>query len=289
MTRVEPDLVEQSYAYCRELTKREAKNFYYGFVMLPTEKRNAIYAAYAFARLADDTVDEEGETQRKATALEDLRVRLRRGLEGSPDSPLLTALADAVELFSIPHDHFFALLDGCATDLDTTRYQTWDEARLYCQSVASTVALISLEIFGYKHPDARQRASDLGLALQLTNILRDIKEDAERGRIYIPLDDIAAAGYSEERLLAGVVDDAFRRLMAQQVARARLLYKSGRELLPLLDSRSRACCGVMEAIYSRILDAIEDNDYDVFSRRISISSPAKLALMAKAWLLARLP
>ncbi|MPZ22769.1 MAG: presqualene diphosphate synthase HpnD [Dehalococcoidia bacterium] len=275
--------VADGYAYCRDLTRREARNFYYGFMLLPEPKRSAIYAAYAFARLADDTVDSARPRDEKLAGLAELRRNLDASAKGSASGPLWTALADTIQRFNVPLEHLGELLDGCQMDLDIGRYESWDDARRYCHAVASSVGLVSLEIFGYSDQSARRHAADLGIALQLTNILRDLREDAERDRIYIPLDEIRRFGYSPEELFAGVVNDAFRRLMAHQVARARECYGGARRLLPLLDRRSAACCAVMQDIYSGVLDEIERRDYDVFSERASVGKARKLAITARYW------
>ncbi len=274
--------LEAAYDYCQALTKREAKNFYYGFMLLPHHQRRAIYAAYAFARRCDDIVD-EGLPRAEATVrLAAYREALGCCLEGRPEGPVFTALKDAVDTFAIPHRYLYALIDGVETDLTVRRYAGFQELERYCYLVASTVGLISIEIFGYQGGErARQHAADLGIALQLTNILRDIQEDAGRDRIYLPREELAAFGYSEEELLAGRVTPAFRRLLAFQVERARRYYGQGRRLLPYLPRRARACVGVMAGIYCHILDDIEREPEAVFQRRVSLSAGQKLALAGR--------
>jgi phytoene synthase len=276
---IEPSV---AYDYCQALTKREAKNFYYGFMLLPSVRRRAIYAAYAFARQCDDIVD-EGLPENEARAkLEAHREALDRCLQGRPDGPVFTALGDAVTTFGIPHKYFHNLIDGMEMDFTAHRYDTFDELRRYCYLVASTVGLVSVEIFGYRGGDAaRRHAEDLGIALQLTNILRDIQEDAGRGRIYLPREELAAHGYSEEDLLANRVTSPFHNLLAFQIQRARGYYEEGRRLLPYLGRRARACVGVMAGIYSSILDDIEREPEAVFSRRVGLSTGHKLALAGR--------
>lgn len=274
--------IESAYDYCQELTRREAKNFYYGFMLLPPAQRRAIYSAYAFARHADDIVDAGLPLEEAKAQLAAYRSSLDECVAGRPDSLVFEALHETIETYRIPPKYLFDLLTGVETDLTRARYQSFEELRDYCYHVASTVGLISIEIFGYTAGErARQHAADLGIALQLTNILRDLREDAERGRIYLPLDEIEWFGYSEGELLAGRVSPEFRRLIAFQVDRARHFYSLGRELLPHLPRRARACVGVMAGIYSSILDDIERDPAVVFERRVSLSASQKLVLAGR--------
>ena len=276
------DDLDAAYDYCQALTKREARNFYYGFMLLPREQRRAIYAAYAFARQCDDIVDEGLPMEEAALRLAAHRESLDRCLAGQPQGPMFTALKDAVDTFGIPYEHLYGLIEGVEVDLTVRRFQTFDELQRYCRLVASTVGLISAEIFGYSDGEvARGHAADLGIALQLTNILRDIQEDAARDRVYLPQDELAAFGYTEEELFAGGVTSGFRRLLAFQIERARSYYERGRRLLPYLPRRARACVGVMAAIYSSILEDIERQPEAVFQRRVSLSTGQKLALAGR--------
>jgi phytoene synthase len=274
--------LDDAYDYCEKLTRREAKNFYYGFMLLPSGQRRAIYSAYAFARQCDDIADAGLPPAEAASQLAAYRRSLEACLDGRPDSPVFAALHRTVEEYRVPPEYFFDLIAGVETDLTRTRYETFDELKDYCYHVASVVGLICLEIFGYTGGEtARRHAADLGVALQLTNILRDISEDAERGRIYLPLDEVEWFGYSEEELLARRVTQDFCRLIAFQVDRARHYYSLGRELLPHLPRRARACVGVMAGIYSSILDDIERDPGVVFERRVSLSAGQKLALAGR--------
>ena len=276
------DELTAAYDHCQVLTKREAKNFYYGFLLLPARKRRAIYAAYAFARECDDIVDADLPVEEASVRLAAYRASLDRCLAGHPEGPMFAALRDAIDSYSIPHDYFHRLIDGVETDLTVRRYESFERLKRYCYLVASVVGLISIEIFGYRGGEqARQRAADLGIALQLTNILRDVREDLQRDRIYLPQDELARFGCTESDLRAGVATDAFRRLMAFQVGRAREYYRSGRLLLPYLPRRARACVGVMAGIYSTILDDIEREPEVVLSRRLSLSAGHKLALAGR--------
>jgi phytoene synthase len=276
------DALAAAYEHCRTLTRREAKNFYYGFRLLSAPRRRAIYAAYAFARQCDDIVDAGLPTGDAALQLAAYRESLDRCLQGSPEGPVFLALADAVERYAVPHDYFYRLIEGVETDLTVSRYESFEQLKRYCYLVASIVGLISIEVFGYDGgEEARRHAEDLGIALQLTNILRDLQEDLQRDRIYLPQDELARFGYTEDDLRAGSANSAFRSLMAFQVARAREYYESGRQLFPYLPRRARACVGVMAGIYSRILADIEREPQTVLSRRVSLSAPQKLALAGR--------
>ena len=275
--------LDSAYEYCQELTRREAKNFYYGFILLPNDQRRAIYAAYAFARRCDDIADDDGLPRAEAGArLKEYRRALERCLCGRTDGPTFAALKHAIDRYSIPPSYFHELIDGVEMDLTASRYPDFEELKTYCRLVASVVGQICIEVFGYRGGErARARAADLGIALQLTNILRDIREDGERGRIYLPLDEIARFGYSEEELLAAEVTPAFRQLMAFQCERAQQFYESGRKLLPYLPRRPRACVGAMAGIYRSILQEIQRDPSVVFSRRVSLSTGQKLALAGR--------
>ena len=274
--------VEAAYEHCRALTRREARNFYYGFMLLPAEQRRAIYAAYAFARECDDIVDSDRPTDEAERLLKAQRRRLDECLGGEPDGPVFEALGHTVGRYTIPHEYLYELIDGVRMDLSTRRYPDFDSLRAYCYGVASVVGLISVEVFGYGGGEtARKHAADLGIALQLTNILRDVQEDGERGRVYLPQDEMEAFGYSERELLAGEVSPGFRRLTAFQAARAREYFDEGRRILPYLPRRARACVGVMAGIYQGILSGIERDPAVVFRRRMSLSTGRKLALAGR--------
>ncbi len=273
-----------AYQVCHQITKREAKNFYYGFRSLPEPKRYAIYAAYAFCRQCDDAVDTQGSNESKLQALNVARKRLLQCYAGMPADPVMLALHDAIAHYHIPRSYFEELLEGMAMDVQRSRYQTFQELHSYCYRAASVIGLICLEIFGYRRPQAKTFAIDLGLAMQLTNILRDIKEDGERERIYLPLQELRDFGVSEAGLLAGTMTSPMRALLRFQVRRARKYFASGIRLLPLLPPHSRMCTAVLQGLYSEILDRIEAANYDVFSKRISLSTLEKTQLMAWQWL-----
>ena len=192
--------LESAYEACRTITRREAKNFYYAFLTLPAAKRRAIYAAYAFCRLCDDSVDEETSADAKLKALSNLQANLDNTYSGSASSPVYVALADVARNYKIPQAYFQEIILGVESDLVKDRFQNFDELKDYCYRVASVVGLICLQIFGYKDDDAKEYAVDLGLAMQLTNIIRDVREDLDMGRVYLPQDEMARFGYSEEEI-----------------------------------------------------------------------------------------
>jgi phytoene synthase len=273
----------EAYAVCREIARNEARNFYYGFVLLPPDRRAGIYAAYAFSRRADDSVDGTEALADKMRAVEARRHELDACYAGAPPSgdAVLVALADAVRRFAIPRRYLDDLLDGVEMDLAVRRYADWPELKGYCDRVAGAVGLVSLYVFGFEDPRAPAHAEDLGVALQIVNIMRDVAEDAERDRIYLPADEMAAHGVDEEQIVAGAVTPGFRALMRDQAERARGFFARGERLLPLLDRRARMCVGMMAGLYREILDEIEGRDYDVFEGRVALSRSRKLALMGQ--------
>ena len=281
--------LETAYDHCRLITRSAAKNFYYAFITLPPKKRKVIYATYAFCRLCDDAADEEIPVDDKLRLLNDLRENLATAYSGHPTGPVFTALAHAASAFDIPDEHFYDVVSGAEMDLTKSWYQDFGELRTYCHRVASAVGLICIQIFGYSHDVAREYAIDLGLAMQLTNILRDVQEDLDRDRVYIPLDEINSFGYSEDELRAGVVNQPFRELMKFQVCRARQYFDSGFKLLPFLSPRSRACPAVLGQIYSHVLDRIEARDFNVFNGRVSLSRREKCLVTAQTWMKSLLP
>ena len=275
--------IAAAYDHCQAVTRREARNFYFAFVTLPKPRRRAIYAAYAFARLADDIADGAAPTAVKAEQLGELRAGLRRALEGAPDGPVMTALTDAADAYAIDPALFEQIIDGVEMDLSPRRYETFEELRAYCYLVASVVGLVCVEIFGYADARARETAVDLGLAMQLTNIIRDVREDRDAGRVYLPQEDLRRFGYTEEAMASGVVNDEFAGLMRFQAERARAYFESSKPLVSYLALRSRACPAVLHALYYRLLDRIEQRGFDVFSERVRLSSAEKLRIMAKTW------
>ena len=281
--------LELAYEECRTITRSEAKNFYYAFLTLPATQRKAIYVAYAFCRYCDDSVDNEGSLEEKLTALKGLEEALRETYSGHANEPVFAALADVADRYEIPEEYFRQVLRGVESDLVKNRYENFEELRQYCYQVASVVGLICIQIFGYKDGVAKDHAIDLGLAMQLTNIARDVKEDLEFDRIYLPQDEMARFGYSEQELQAGLVNEAFIELMRFQAQRAKDYFRSGFQLLPYLSRRSRACPAVLGQLYSKVLERIEDADYDVLHRRVSLSTSEKIRVTAQTWLTTMVP
>jgi len=277
------------YEESRSVTRTAAKNFYYAFLTLPVARRRAIYVVYAFCRYCDDTVDEVRSDGEKLSMLAEVRGRLEEAYSGAASEPLFLALADVAEKYDIPQEYFKDVISGVEWDITKHRYGDFEELRRYCYQVASVVGLISLQIFGYKDASAKEHAIDLGLAMQLTNIARDVQEDLEFGRIYLPQDEIARFGYSEAELHDGIVNEAFINLMRFQAQRARCYFRSGFQLLPYLSPRSRACPAVLGQLYSKVLQRIEWAGYDVLHQRIALSKVEKVRVTAQTWLTSMLP
>ena len=279
-----PTSLAASQAWCKAYTKERAKNFYYAFAILPEEKRNAIYAAYAFSGYVDDIADELTDRDEQVGQLAEARARLHACAAGEREGPLFTALGSAFDRFSIPGEFFDELVNGVEMDFTINRYVTWTDLHQYCYRVASMVGLICTAVFGTRpHPRARQFAIDMGVGLQITNIMRDVAEDAARGRVYFPQEELAQFGLTSDDILDGVYDERFVKLMQLQGQRARHHFRSGKRLLPLLDLRSRMCVNVLQGVYFDILKRIEKRDYNVVSQRVSLSTPEKLFAIGKLW------
>jgi 15-cis-phytoene synthase len=272
------------------LTRRSGSNFYYAFLFLPRRKREAMYALYAFCRTVDDAVDQGSGTpgdQRRVLA--EWRAELRRVYLGRPTQPIAVRLAEVIRDFPIPREHLEAILDGVEMDIDKRRYASFEELYEYCYRVAAAVGLASIEIFGYSELRARDYAVNLGIALQLTNIMRDLKTDAERGRIYLPLDELRRFGYAEDDLLRGRYTQAYLELMRFQADRTHAYYRAALAALPRADRRRLAAAEIMGVIYRALLRAIEARRFRVFDRRIRLSTARRLALAAGVYLRAQLP
>ena len=268
----------------REVTKGSGSNFYYAFLSLPKPKREAIYAVYAFCRLSDDLVDEVETGGDPVAALTRWRKELDACFQGSTGHPVIAAVAEAARRFNIPKAYFEELLNGMEMDLTQTRYATFEELYSYCYRVASVVGLICIEIFGYTNPRTKAYAEQLGIAFQLTNILRDLAVDARRGRIYLPQDELKRFGYSEDDLLAGRYNDAFIELMRFQCERAQGYFRAASAALPAEDRQSLLAAEIMRAIYYRLLLKIEQQRYSVFQGNIALPKSQKLLLAGGLWL-----
>jgi 15-cis-phytoene synthase len=264
-------------------------NFYYSFLVLPSEKRRAIVAVWDFCRAVDDGVDEAADSNAAMAEIARWRGELAAAFEGgTPRTPQGRALAQLIPQFNLPRPAFESLIEGVEMDLGSRRYDTFADLYEYCIRVASAVGLICLEIFGYADPRSRQYAVDLGVALQLTNILRDVPEDLRRGRVYIPQEDLRRHGCSEADLAresagGGVRAPKVKALLRQQAERARDYYRKAADGLPRADAQRLLAAQIMGAIYRGILTRIERSDYDVFSRVVRIPRPQRALIAAATW------
>lgn len=280
--------MREAYAYCQAVTRRAASNFYYAFHLLRPERREALYAVYAFCRLIDDIADEAGRRD-PGRLLDRWREELDAVYAGEATHPIGRALADSVRRFPLEKQCFLDLIRGVEMDLFRRRYETFDELQEYCYLVASTVGLLCIEVFGYTNPSAREYAVDLGLAFQLTNILRDVHEDAGRGRVYLPIEDLRRFGCSEAELLEGHYSRRVGALMAFECGRARAYYLRARGALDPGDAASLAAAEAMRLIYERLLDRIEAKHFDVFGAKITLPGYEKVTLALAAWGRSHLP
>jgi 15-cis-phytoene synthase len=270
--------IDQAYADVQRVTRARAKNFAYGIMLLPREKRRAIAAVYAFAREIDDVADGELPVERKRERLEELRASLDAP---APSDSMQVALADARRRYDIPREALAALVEGGLQDTDQSRYETFDELRAYCERVAGAVGVACIAVYG---SDDAERARTLGIALQLINIMRDVREDWELGRVYLPQDELARFGVAEDDIANGRVTPAWRSLMEFQARRARVHLEEGLRLLESLDRRSALCVSTFAGLYAGQLDRIEANGFDVFGASCRLSTPAKLAVVARGLL-----
>ncbi len=298
-TPAPPQLV-MAYSVCKGITRTNAKNFYYAFMVLPRRKREALCAVYAFMRLCDDIADDPKlslpERRQKLDAWLDA---LHRAQQGQPtDDAILLALTDAQRRYAIPSGLLDELAHGTAMDLEdaesaaqgatashlTVQYKTFEELRLYCYRVASVVGLVCIHIFGYRDPAAESLAEQCGLAFQLTNIIRDVKEDASLGRVYLPEEDLAKFNLSASELLAAPDPLRFRPVLALEADRAREFYASGHALIPYIAEDSQPALWVLVTIYRRLLEKIAEKQYDVFTSKVALSTSEKLRILGKGFL-----
>jgi 15-cis-phytoene synthase len=272
--------LEQAYARCETVTRQHSRTFHMASALLPAAKREAVRALYAFCRISDDLVDEGG-----ANRTAELARWRQESLQAHPHPDNLVALAwaDARARYGIPRQYAEQLLDGVAADIDHLRYQTFEELAHYCYGVASTVGLMSMHIVGYASDDAIPYAIKLGVALQLTNILRDVGEDWQRGRFYLPLEEMAAFGLAEAELPISGDDPRWVAFMQFQIERTRQLYREALPGIGLLDVQGRFAIAAAAELYQGILDDIEANQYDVFNRRAHVSDLQKLRRLPGIW------
>ncbi len=273
-----------AYEACRLVTRHHAHAFYFSIRFLPPEKRRAIWAIYAVCRYSDDLVDRAPATAAPADLL--ARIDWWEGRLHAMDTklPIIRAFADATARFGIPTLPLWDLLDGMRMDLTRSRYATWDELGRYCYCVASTIGLLCTPVLGYDGAvETLEYAANLGIAMQLTNILRDVGADAAMGRIYLPQDELAAFGYDEAKIAAGIVDDAFRRLMSFQIARARALYRTSTPGIARLHRTGHLPVQAAATLYGGILGRIEAIDYHVYTHRAALTKWDKIARLPAIW------
>jgi 15-cis-phytoene synthase len=300
-----PAQLTMAYSVCRGITRSNAKNFYYAFLVLPKRKRQALCAVYAFMRRCDDIADDPNlSPEERRYKLDTWLDALHRAQQGEPsDDPILLALTDAQRRYTIPAGLLDELALGTAMDVVdlhvenqnmpaanaavpglTIQYQTFDDLKLYCYRVASVVGLVCIHVFGYRDPAAEPLAEQCGLAFQLTNIIRDVKEDAAMGRVYLPEEDLAQFGLSAAELLSAPDAARFRPLLALEADRALKLYQSGEQLIPYIAEDSQPALWVLVNIYRRLLEKIAERQYDVFSGKVSLTVSEKLRVLGKGFL-----
>jgi phytoene synthase len=279
--------VGESYRYCRRIAKSRAKNFYYSFLLLDKPRRDAMCAIYAFMRHCDDLSDDPAVPDKAQirNSIAVWRMQLDRALQGEVgDNVIWPAFSDTVQRYRIPHRYFHEMIDGVLSDLEPRQMQTYGELYRYCYQVASVVGLTIIHIFGFRSPRALLFAEKCGVAFQLTNILRDVREDAEMSRLYLPLEDLARFEVPVEQLYSGKEDERFRNLMRFEAQRARAYYDESAPLSELIEPQSRRSLWALRQIYLRLLGKIEESNYSVLSRRISVSTRAKILLLLRAFL-----
>ena len=269
----------------KEIAKKSKSSFYYAFNLLPAEKRDAMNTVYAFCRETDDIVDEGNEpVELKYEKLHKWHLELEKALSCCSEYPHLNKLGAIINKFNIPYEPFFELIKGMEMDLQTQRYLSFEDLKLYCYRVASTVGLMCIEIFGYKHVSTKEFAVNLGIALQLTNILRDIKKDSQIGRIYLPKEDLEKFNYNEQDIINNVYNQNFVDLMKFEVARAKQYFVNANESLNKEDIGNMFAARAMQHIYSKLLDKIIDADYNIYAKNIRVNKFEKLVIALGVWI-----
>ena len=265
------------------LVKATGSNFYYSFLFLSPPRRKAIITVYKFCRLLDDIVDSDADGRDPMAELQQWRDEVEACYQGIPETPFGQELMDTIDAFELPKQPFLDIIEGMEMDLQWTSYQTFADLREYCYRAASAVGLLCIEIFGYDSPGTREYAVNLGLALQLTNILRDLQEDAARGRIYIPLEDLERFHYSAQDLKANRYNQPFVELMTHQIKRANYYFERAEATLPAQDRASMFAAEIMKAIYQEILGKIREVRYDVYRNRITVPRSRRIRLALGIW------
>ncbi len=268
----------------KNIARKSSSSFYYAFNLLPTDKREAMNTVYAFCRETDDIIDEGNlPDELKYEKLRKWRIELEKAFSGDSDYNLLNRLGKTIQKFNIPYEPFFELLKGMEMDLQRNRYLTFDDLQLYCYRVASTVGLMCIEIFGYKHKSAKDFAINLGIALQLTNILRDVKKDSQSGRIYLPQKDLIRFNYTEDDILSQNYNENFIELMRFEAERAKEYFAKATENLNLEDKGGMFAARAMQHIYRKLLEKIIHADYDVYQKNIKVSKVEKVGIALGVW------
>ena len=293
MDKKEREAIEKAYKYCESVTKSHAKSFYFAAKFLPKQKQKAVYPIYAFCRHVDDEIDEigDGDEEKAVETVKKWKTQLENLYKGNENSALgtqhsalvFTAWEDLLKTYKIPQNLPLELIQGVLMDTKIKRYETFDELYIYCYRVASTVGLMSSEILGYSDKKALEYAEAMGIGMQLTNILRDIKEDAAMNRIYLPQEDLKKFSVSEEQIFENKFDKNFEQLMKFQIERARHFYQKGEQGIPLLEKDSRFTVLLASRIYAKILDEIEKQNYDVFRKRAHTTKRQKFISIPKIW------
>jgi 15-cis-phytoene synthase len=274
--------------FVSRLTRESRSNFFYAFLFLPRAQREAIFAVYAFCRIVDDAVDQSGDRASQRDELQRWREEVARAFDGSPQHPAGQRLQQVVRAFPVPREALLGVIAGVEMDLDHTTYETFDDLYPYCYRVASAVGLCCIEIFGYTNPRTRRYAEDLGIALQLTNILRDVQVDARMGRVYLPQDDLRRFGATAGDLEAGRYSPAVVELLRWEAGRARQYYARAWAALPSEDRRRLFAAEIMGRTYWALLRAIEAREFRVFDTRVTVPARRRMAIALRYWLRARL-
>lgn len=268
----------------KEIAKKSKSSFYYAFNLLPAEKRDAMNTVYAFCRKTDDIVDDGLEpADVKYEKLRKWRLEFEKAFSGHSEYQLLNKLGKTISNFNIPLDPFFELIKGMEMDLQKDRYKSFEDLQVYCYRVASTVGLMCIEIFGYNNPSTKDFAVNLGIALQLTNILRDISKDADNNRIYLPQEDLKLFNYSETEILNKEYNDNFKAMMTYEVNRAKLYFEQATAKLDLDDKKTMFAARAMQHIYYKMLEKIVDVQYDVFNKDVRVSTIEKAGIAVGVW------
>lgn len=276
---------ESPEGYCKRITRERAKNFYWAILTLPKDKRSAVYTIYTFARRCDDIADSSWDLSRKQENLEQVRANLKKLYEGDPQGKLYKALGKTVEEYDIPRTYFEQLIQGVEMDLTKDQYSTFRDLKIYCFRVASVVGLALIEIFGYNDYKAKKYAIDLGLGMQLTNIIRDVAEDYHRGRIYIPEEDLEKFNCDFSEVDSNGVNTQFRELMDYEAERAREFFRSGKKLFGYLSPRARACPAGLYGVYSKLLEKMDASGWQVWNQRTRLNTVRKVSAVLGQWLI----